>query len=217
MNTKPPKIEARCNHCGQNFMQSRKIAVKNKRLGFNSYCSKKCQSSGISNKIDVKCQVCNKKLKRCPSEINKNIFCSYSCSSKFHNQKRREARPKKICQGCNSEILSAKAKKYCSQQCWANHQTIKRIESGKFYPTTAKKYLVSIKNECSICGLKSTWNNKNLVMVLDHIDGNSNNNDLSNLRLVCPNCDSQLPTFKSRNKGSGRHYRRERYKEGKSY
>ena len=40
---------------------------------------------------------------------------------------------------------------------------------------------------------------------------------LDNLRLVCPNCDSQLPTFKGRNTGNGRYYRRQRYKAGKSY
>lgn len=61
------------------------------------------------------------------------------------------------------------------------------------------------------------WNNKDIVLILDHIDGNPDNNNPSNLRLVCPNCDSQLPTFKSKNKGNGRAYRRLRYKEGKSY
>jgi hypothetical protein len=56
-----------------------------------------------------------------------------------------------------------------------------------------------------------------LVLVLDHIDGNSENNRRDNLRLVCPNCDSQLPTFKMRNKGKGRYSRRQRYAEGRSY
>ena len=42
------------------------------------------------------------------------------------------------------------------------------------------------------------------------------NNIISNLRLVCPNCDSQLPTYKNRNKGNGRHSRRVRYSKGKS-
>jgi len=58
---------------------------------------------------------------------------------------------------------------------------------------------------------------KSLYLFLDHIDGNSENNARENLRLVCPNCDSQLPTFKYRNYGNGRHKRKERYAEGKSY
>lgn len=54
-------------------------------------------------------------------------------------------------------------------------------------------------------------------LVLDHIDGNSENNNEENLRYVCGNCDMQLPTYKAKNIGNGRYYRRERYKEGKSF
>lgn len=56
-----------------------------------------------------------------------------------------------------------------------------------------------------------------LEFVLDHIDGDATNNTRENLRMVCPNCDSQLPTFKSKNRGKGRHFRRERYANGQSY
>jgi 5-methylcytosine-specific restriction endonuclease McrA len=54
-------------------------------------------------------------------------------------------------------------------------------------------------------------------LILDHVDGNADNWELANLRLVCPNCDAQLPTFKSRNRGNGRAYRRARYAAGRSY
>lgn len=55
-------------------------------------------------------------------------------------------------------------------------------------------------NECSICHCKPFWNGKNLVLRLDHINGKSKDNRLENLRIVCPNCDSQLPTFCGRNR-----------------
>jgi len=55
-------------------------------------------------------------------------------------------------------------------------------------------------NHCSICSLPSEWNGKTLVMRLDHISGDPLDNSLENLRLVCPNCDSQLPTFAGRNR-----------------
>lgn len=52
---------------------------------------------------------------------------------------------------------------------------------------------------------------------LDHIDGNPENNELDNLRLICPNCHAQTPTYKGANKGNGRHERKERYQKGLSY
>ena len=70
---------------------------------------------------------------------------------------------------------------------------------------------------CALCGIPDSWNGQPLAFVVDHIDGDSENNKRENLRLVCPNCDSQLPTYKSRNRGNGRHSRRARYAAGKSY
>lgn len=55
-----------------------------------------------------------------------------------------------------------------------------------------------LKNECSSCGLlewSAQWITKNLSLHLDHIDGNPVNNQLQNLRLLCPNCHSLTETF----------------------
>lgn len=56
-----------------------------------------------------------------------------------------------------------------------------------------------LKNECAICGMGPEWQGAALVMVLDHINGVNNDNRLDNLRLLCPNCNSQTPTFSGRN------------------
>lgn len=72
-----------------------------------------------------------------------------------------------------------------------------------------RRYIEKDQNyKCAICGLPEIWNGKELHFVLDHIDGDASNNFRNNLQLICPNCDSQLPTFKSRNKNSARTFRK---------
>lgn len=66
----------------------------------------------------------------------------------------------------------------------------------------------NIKGVCGICGMKPIWNGKELVFIIDHIDGHASNNRRDNLRCICPNCDSQLDTYKSKNKCGERSYYR---------
>jgi 5-methylcytosine-specific restriction endonuclease McrA len=51
---------------------------------------------------------------------------------------------------------------------------------------------------CSGCGL-TEWRGKPLTIHLDHIDGNKQDSRIENLRMLCPNCHSQTPTFAGRN------------------
>ncbi len=50
------------------------------------------------------------------------------------------------------------------------------------------------------CSIRDEWNGKPIVLRLDHKNGKNNDNRLPNLRLLCPNCDSQLETYCGRNK-----------------
>jgi hypothetical protein len=62
-----------------------------------------------------------------------------------------------------------------------------------------------LKSECAVCGLGPVWMGQPLVMVLDHINGVANDNRLENLRMLCPNCNSQTATYCARNYSKGSH------------
>lgn len=78
---------------------------------------------------------------------------------------------------------------------------LQEILDGK-HPTYSRNHLKErllkkgiLKNKCEICGLNNIWNNKKIIMILDHVNGISDDHRLENLRMLCPNCNSQQDTF----------------------
>ena len=103
--------------------------------------------------------------------------------------------------------------KYCNNQCQANHkqeqwyiENLPLFEQGLLKSRVAVKRFIKERDgyQCSICDQQPEHNGKSLIMILDHIDGDASNNKPDNFRLVCPNCDTQLPTYKAKNTGNGR-------------
>ena len=148
-------------------------------------------------------------------------FCNSSCAATYNNVGRARSRKLKHCLSCESII--GVGNKYCSVKCQHDYQYRLRISGwfeNKIKPSsgTIRRYLKETQGyKCSECGIGGEYNNKPITLEIEHKDGNSENNAVDNLCFLCPNCHSQTPTYKSKNRGNGRHSRRMRYIEGKSY
>lgn len=124
-----------------------------------------------------------------------------------------------VCIVCGKPLTRGHKTPFC-QQHLIEHRQKEKIqhwlstgEIGMSVDTTIRgpirDYILKSQNNCcAICGISTTWNNKELHFVLDHIDGDASNSKKENLRLICPNCDSQLDTYKSKNKNSARNSRK---------
>ena len=84
------------------------------------------------------------------------------------------------------------------------HSWISKNEFLKILPTLQSKHNKFIKKKilefslieekCKLCGQTTFWNKLPLTLFLDHINGNSSDNHLENLRFLCPNCHTQTET-----------------------
>lgn len=81
-------------------------------------------------------------------------------------------------------------------------KTINYEESGYIHTGRLKAHLLKEKifeeYICQQCGI-SDWQNKPITLQLDHIDGDSYNNNIDNLRLLCRNCHSKTETWNTNN------------------
>ena len=137
-----------------------------------------CEHFNKKDSIHI-CKNCGKKFETYPG--HKGDFCSLECSYEYKHKQ-------------NYQDFLSNPEKYCR---------------GNYQPRTFKDDILKEQGyKCAICNCSPEHNGKPLVFILDHIDGHASNNRRENLRMICPNCDSQLPTYKSKNKNGDRYYYR---------
>jgi 5-methylcytosine-specific restriction endonuclease McrA len=109
---------------------------------------------------------------------------------------------KGICKNCKFEFSyypSASKGLFCSNRCQGDYLIIKNYESGKRTWKTSRGYFkIKTEYKCAECGI-SEWNNRPLTLQVDHIDGDRVNNEMDNLRYLCPNCHTQTDTWGVKN------------------
>lgn len=95
--------------------------------------------------------------------------------------------------------MSSKGKEVFGSRVSADKYLIKgsHIKSAKLKGKLFRDGLKEKKCEC--CGIEE-WNGLPAPLELDHIDGDHYNNELSNLRILCPNCHAQTDTHSGKNR-----------------
>jgi len=158
----------------------------------------KCEY-GCNNEANFKTKqgkhICCKSPNQCPINRSKNSLGTKTAYKECirnvcNNNLNLESMRKK-----SIEVKKAKAKL--------------RFDSGKSNHISNQSIKVIMKDHynrgdnCELCGIKE-WNDQYIAFELDHIDGDSFNNDLNNLRFLCPNCHSQTENFRGRNVNTGK-------------
>ena len=162
------------------------------------------------------CKQCATEVEITSSKDYRSKFCGHKCAAIYSNLHRaRRTSPMKVCLNCAVVCDNANAAKYCSERCSAIHRSSEVIrkwlcgeedgslKNGGLRPAL-RKYLIKKANySCTECG----WDKLNPItgkspLEVDHIDGDAFNNQIENLKVLCPNCHSLTSTYKALNKST---------------
>jgi len=202
------------------------------RRGNGKYCSRSCSAKSrgkaTPKEPNRECAWCGKRIYRriesksglyfCSKEHQNLSFVSPEIPIKPGPTGHPYRKPPFQCCwlfGCQShtyEYYCQTHKNIESLICdWLNGDNEATL-SGRHQSTAlwVKKMLVWIRGDrCEECGFDEkhpTFGTS--IIQMDHRDGNSTNNLIENLRLLCPNHHAMTDTYGSRNKAVGRHHRR---------
>lgn len=185
--------------------------------GSGRFCSEKCARSYStkSKRLEINKKVSETFLKKKFVPWNKGNRKKRNikiCNGFDRSDKKQTQKPRcKLCKKITRSVSNI----FCSSKCKVEYDWNKKIEKAiktglaPAHQAMAKRLILCMREHmCSVCK-NHEWLGDPIPLVLDHISGNSEDWRLDNLRLVCGNCDMKLPTYKSKNNGNGRRYRKE--------
>ncbi|MDD4804662.1 MAG: hypothetical protein PHN69_05850 [Candidatus Pacebacteria bacterium] len=219
-----------CKECGKIIEVGNKTVTQTRKKKFcNHVCSARYNNTTRAfnkyyNNPNI-CYKCNKVIElngNPPYLLKHKNYCNI-CYNELKNMKytNNVSNNINICKNCGKSIAKYSKSKLCNKCSNIHNKEIIRLRyiekwlNGEIKISYASKLGIWVRKfiydeqdgKCSICGINNIWNNKPMIFILDHINGHRDNNMRDNLRLICSNCDSQLSTYKARNKGNGLKYR----------
>jgi len=134
------------------------------------------------------------------------------CCSKHHNS--CPAIRKKNSEGLykahqtNPNMYKFDEKARYNSNIKAKENAAKKLLNGSYKGTNSSIKIIlfeyfNLEKKCHNCGI-TKWKGVEIPLELDHINGDSTNNSIDNLRLLCPNCHSITPTWRGRNINTGK-------------
>lgn len=141
------EIDIECDYCHSQFRRIKKDAMQTlKRNNGKIFCSRSCARD---TRIAILCKFCGKTVKRRPTELGKNTFCSYRCSGFFYNTPKKKIRnsTKKLrpntlanvnCSNCGKTIQRDRYARehhkffYCNRSCQAIYANKTYNRAGRF-------------------------------------------------------------------------------------
>lgn len=170
-------IYKNCLLCNQQYY------IKPYLIPTSKYCSRRCTAKATTVKFKAFCQICNEEFEHISSRCNKAKYCSQKC---YRQSLIGKGTITHICKHCNIEFKSYRrlGRKYCSKKC--NGKANSSVWKPKF--TTVRKQLLKLNkiNKCERC----EYNEYPKILGVHHKDRNRDNNNLTNLEILCPNCHS---------------------------
>jgi hypothetical protein len=168
-----------CLNCGKDEY------VPQYRLKTYKFCSRSCSYhwKAKNDTVQKSCHICNSEFTVIKHREKTAKYCSRQCYYKSLHQKGNTTYK---CIHCGVDFIGHKAhkRKYCSKSCV--NKSSKETFKPKF--TTVRKSMIArgLINKCERCGFDAVKE----ILGVHHKDRNRNNNELSNLEVLCPNCHS---------------------------